>query len=171
MTPTADELFDNFKREAVRLECLPTYSVREEDERWARFKAGDVVTSFPETDWSEYVRDITRSGRAISRCRVVGQPLTPYEKFELDWGYPPGIVAGEDIRVVVAPRPDVRDFWLFDREHVVFMNYDDDGEYLGCEVTNDAEQLKLAIDVLDKLLPKASTYQSFQSQRRMQLGG
>ncbi|MGW9210144.1 DUF6879 family protein [Embleya sp. NPDC055664] len=72
----------------------------------------------------------------MSRVHVLKSPLTDYFWFELGWGYPGNIAAGEDIRIldvaekVVSDLPG-HDFWIFDDSRVYRMHYTDGGQFLG----------------------------------------
>ena len=130
-----EELFANFKTSAFRVEGLSSYAVEEEVEAIDYFnRTGSIPPEF-NNEWASMVEEIVRSGRSIQRLRLVSDPLSPYETFELA-AYRAGIAAGEEIRF--APRgSDVPpDFWLFDDRWVGVMNYSETGEWLSATVTD-----------------------------------
>jgi hypothetical protein len=128
-------LLQNFRRSAFRLETLERYTVPQEAEWFATWRrTGKLPELTPENDsWLRMVRDHTRAGRVMQRVRVVSNPLTDYERFELAL-FPPSLEAGEDIRVI--SRSAIRvseDFWLFDSQTAVMLRYDSTGTFLGAE--------------------------------------
>lgn len=128
-------------RSAFRLELLPAYDVASDGEDLARYLAGE-----PEPDparkepWLEELRKERAAGIRRYRVHVLTTPLTPYLRYECEWGYTPNAAAGEDICIVDETERGARltlsvdhDFWLVDGEHVLRMHYDDAGRLLGCE--------------------------------------
>lgn len=126
---------ENFQASAFRLEALPTYSVPEEADMLAAFRRGEAV--LPDNHpWPKLVAGISAAGKTIQRVRIVSDPPTDYERFELSL-YPHSAEAGEDIRVTDDPSLRYADFWLFDDEAVFVMRYDNTGGFLGTDVPND----------------------------------
>lgn len=130
-----DKLFDQFVTSVFRLEALPGYDVGD-DEDFAAWKAGkpeapfSVVTS----PWAARLATTAMAGKKWSRVRVVSEPITDYERWELG-AYQQTSALGEDIAVVGRSRAagltGTPDFWLFDGDQpggwVVEMVYDDQG--------------------------------------------
>jgi hypothetical protein len=88
---------------------------------------------------------------------VVDVPLSEYVRFELVT-YTESQEAGEEIRIAerkADPALDYlrRDFWLFDAKtpqpFAALMEYDEQGRYLGAEVTSDPEAIKACVDAAD----------------------
>lgn len=131
------QLFEEFTGWAFRLERLPEYRVAEEVSALALFGQSGVLPADFNADWAALVRSATGSGRAMKRLRLVSDgELTPYERFELDAAYGPGLAAGEEIRIGRrSAHPDAADFWLFDGEWKTSMNHTSSGEFLGATVT------------------------------------
>jgi hypothetical protein len=71
------------------------------------------------------------AGKTIGRVRTVRQPLTEYQRYQLDWGIPGNIEAGEDIRILDLTNLELdlpsQDFWMFDETIVVHLNFRQDG--------------------------------------------
>jgi Family of unknown function (DUF6879) len=78
---------------------------------------------------------------------IVG-PLTPYLRYEIEWGYAVTAEAGDDVRILHrrswADTPfgsQPPDFWAFDLDTpdpiVAVMRYADDGRWLGLDLLND----------------------------------
>lgn len=84
---------------------------------------------------------------------VLTRPLTPYVRYECEWGYVPNVAAGEEIRILDltdTPRPDglVDDeFWILDDELVLIMKYDDEGRFLGAVQSDEIGPYLRARDV------------------------
>ncbi|MEU0788598.1 DUF6879 family protein [Amycolatopsis sp. NPDC005961] len=127
-------LFREFAKSAFRLELRQTYRIPEEQERLAKYLAGEPkpVVDAP---WRHLVRAKTRAGGSVLRAKVVRRPLTGYTRYLLAWGIPDNIEAGEQYSIVddtdrKLALPD-HDFWLFDDEHVVRLDFSADGAFVG----------------------------------------
>jgi hypothetical protein len=127
----------NFERSAFRLETLSEYNVPQETDLLARFKRGEEVQMPDDHPWLERVRQHTKAGRIMRRVRVVTQPLTDYLRFELSM-YRQTVAAGEDIRVCSSLEiRDFGDWWLFDDQVVITLDYDETGHFLGTKPGTD----------------------------------
>jgi hypothetical protein len=140
-----DALFDTFHTTAVRLETLPAYQVADyEGDRLAAFLAGrplplrTIVTD----PWLARIARTTMEGKRWSRVRVLDEPPTDYQRFELAV-YPESQAVGETIHVLprYAMKMDGPDFWLFDGDtpsaRAVLMDYGPAGEWLGAQLVDD----------------------------------
>jgi hypothetical protein len=141
-----DNLFSAFRHTAFRLETLDRYDVSYEEEPFRRFLAGEPK---PHDDakqaWVRTIADALAAGKRMERVHVVSEPPTDYLRFELAWGYPENVEAGEDIRILPvslgswpAGVPD-QDFWLFDSKRVAVMHYDDRGRFRGAELVEGSD--------------------------------
>jgi hypothetical protein len=79
-------------------------------------------------------RRATSAARAIGRVLVVTGPLTPYLRWRVETGRGHA-AAGEDIRIAdCAQHPALAeldsDFWVFDDERVLLLEYDPQGAFL-----------------------------------------
>lgn len=136
----------HFKRTAFRLETLPVYDVPQEAEMVAAFCRGEDVRLPDDHPWLERVRAATRAGKAMQRVRVVSHPLSDYLRFELSL-YPKSVEAGEDVQIATRddhPELEVctHDFWLFDDEVVVTLEYDTGGRFLGIKTEQDLDHYR-----------------------------
>jgi hypothetical protein len=128
--------FDSFERSAWRLELWPVYTVPQEKEAIARFRAGERLPSDHRSAWMDRVAGYADTGRSIGRVHVVRRPLSEYLRFEFEWYYRHHVRAGEDVRILdvtdapVTGLPD-HDFWMFDDKTVVKMLYQPDGTQIG----------------------------------------
>jgi len=140
-----DALFDTFHTTVARLETLPAYAVADyEGDRLAAFLAGQPLPerTIVNDPWLARIATTTLARKTWMRVRVLDEPLTDYERFELAV-FPESQVVGEQIRVVPRSRLTVSggDFWLFDRgtraARVVLMRYDEFGHWLGADLSDD----------------------------------
>jgi len=155
-----DALFDTFHTSAVRLETLPAYAVADyEGERLDAFCAGRALPlrTVATDPWLARIATTTLAGKRWLRVRVVDEPLTDYQRFELAV-YPETQAVGEQIRVLPrsAVTSDGPDFWLFDGDtpaaRAVLMSYDPAGQWLGAELADDAVTLAACRDRLAEAL-------------------
>jgi hypothetical protein len=136
-----DRLFTTFRRTAFRLETRDHYALFEEASSYQNFLAGKPYDLRWHQNWLAGIRDMAASGRRMRRVRLVSEPPTDYQRFELTVT-PTNLEAGEDIRVL--PRslaagldlPDY-DFWLFDDTWLGIMHFDDDDTFQGMEITEE----------------------------------
>lgn len=154
MTPEYfDALFDTFHVTAVRLETLPAYAVADyEGDRLDAYLAGRPlpVRTVATDPWLARIATTTLAGKQWSRIRVLDEPLTDYQRFELAV-FPETQAVGETIRIVPrgAVTLDGPDFWLFDGDtaaaRAVVMSYGPDGQWLGAELAEDPETVATCV--------------------------
>lgn len=130
---TLSEAFGSFTQSAVRLEGLGVYAIPEEGKAFSTFLAGGTPDMSFLEEWLSTVSDAVASGKAMRRLRMLDDPPTAYEQFELQVGYPLSIRSGEEIRTLGRREIEVAlpDSWIFDELYVFEMLYSDAGEYLG----------------------------------------
>jgi hypothetical protein len=167
----SNDAFSNFTKSAFRLETLPEYRAEYESELLARFLNNENVDIENNPDmiaWCELVSTKTKAGAVMERARVVCNPVTDYLRYEMTCAYPMTTAAGEKVRIlseddfditcdedeldVVFNRWGAIDFWLFDDEHMLIMDYDDDGTWLGFHESRDDEDIKDAMRVRDAVM-------------------
>lgn len=151
MTPGKfDALFDSFHHVAFRLETLPTYDVGGADAaRMAAFLAGEPLPerSVRTSPWLARIAVTTVDGKDWERVRVVDEPLTDYQRYELH-AYQESQAAGEEIRILPRSRAGQwgPDFWLFDPPtpdaRAALMNYTPTGQWRGSTLITDPERLR-----------------------------
>ncbi|WP_411079983.1 DUF6879 family protein [Streptomyces sp. cmx-18-6] len=136
---TLSDWFDDFDREAFRLETLDDYSKSGGVDAYRAFLAGEPQPEgYGTAGWVTTVGNAVRSGKRIYRVHILARPLTDYLRFELAWGYHRNMAAGEEFFILDTteqenPIPDAPDFWLFDERVVSAMKYDGHGAYLGSD--------------------------------------
>lgn len=152
MTPDEfDAAFDRATRSVFRLETLQQYTVGAEEAAIEAFRRGDPrpERSVRTSPWLARIATSTVAGVEWSRIHVVDEPLSEYVRYEVN-GYVESQAAGE--RIGIAPRGAARDldglrddFWLFDAgtsdAYAVLMSYDQDGRWLGADLTADTAVL------------------------------
>lgn len=134
--------FADFTESAFRLELLDHYVAPNEAGPFATFLTGEEPSREWREPWKRFVRGKLAGGATMARVHVMTEPLSPYVKFELTCVYPANVDAGEDVRVL--PREHARrlrlpdqDFWLLDSTTAALMTYDDEGNWLSVDVTED----------------------------------
>jgi hypothetical protein len=140
-----NRLFNRFEREAFRLETQPVYLVAEEQEDFALWLAGRgrPLNERPVfREWQDGIRKATTAGRTIRRVRILEEPPTDYQRFEM-WAGQWNAAAGEVIHYLARSRaaaiglPDAVDWWLFDSATLAIMQFDPDGRPLGGDIVRD----------------------------------
>jgi hypothetical protein len=162
-----ERLFDTFTRSAWRLEVQGVYDEPEERAPLRRFLAGEPDDLAWMADWFAWIRQITHAGKQFGRVRVLADPITDYQRFELGRLTPPAAEVGEDIRVLTAAQaheldlPD-RDFWLFDDTVVAVMRFGLDGVN-GANLLDDTASVRPFRDVRDRAWDAAVPYREWAS--------
>jgi hypothetical protein len=162
-------LFESFRYSAFRLECLPSYDVTEDAEResFRLWLAGEPPRG-QERGWPELVASAVAAGKSMRRVRMVETPLTEYQRFQCSWGYPANVAAGEVI-YILDHRPDGLlevDFWVFDDETVVVLEYDDSGRFLRPVV---ADTLEPYLQARDMALKSSVPFREYGARTGMRL--
>lgn len=167
--PQLSDLINAFSATAFRLETLDTYTSGSDGGDVARYLAGqpapDPARKGP---WLARLRAERAEGRLRQCVHVLRSPLSPYLRYECEWGYGPNSQAGQDIRILdLAERPCPEslagidhDFWLIDGETVIRMHYDGDGRFTGAEVLPPAE-LPRYLAARDAALAAAEPYPAY----------
>jgi hypothetical protein len=140
-----NNLFHRFKDEAFRLEVQPVYRLDYEQEAVNEFLRGEprpITEHHFYADWLRQIKAATSEGRRILRVRVLENPPTDYQRWEI-WASRWNAEAGEQIRylsrrqAVEANVPLTDDWWLFDRQHLARMSFATDGTGLGGYIVSD----------------------------------
>jgi hypothetical protein len=164
-----DQLFGEVEREAFHLELRDYYGTPAEDGVFASWRAGTLDHRAWLAAWSAVVRDLTATGKAVRRLRVVTEPISEYVRFE--WEVTPdNLAAGEDIRWlprhllpvgIVFPRGGL-DWWLFDDRVAAFGHFHEDGQVKGSEIVTDPAAVRQCAAVRDRLWPLAIRHDEYQ---------
>ncbi len=184
MNDAFDALFDEFIATAHRLEGLGTYAIPREDPGLRAFRDG---TARPERSvrTSPWVARMAVStvvhGKLWSRTRVIDDPLTDYELFELP-SYIESQTAGEEIRLIgrdvaIELAGDIGpDVWVFDidtdRPFAAVMRYGADGAFEGFDRLDGPEAVQSFADRAALLHAHAVPLPEYLANRnRMTIGG
>lgn len=166
LTPGGPEfldLFRSFTREAWRLELLQQYGNSNEDERLARFFRGEPYQhTQAKQAWLDIIATAHARGATVGRVHVVQEPLSDYMRYELSWGYPANVEAGEDIRILPQDEYEQlglrqQDFWMFDGE-LYLMHYAVDGTWLDVEHVTEPRWVRAALAARDLTRGRAMPY-------------
>jgi hypothetical protein len=140
-----NSLFRYFTSTAFRLETRPVYTVDDERESIEEFLAGSPrpYTEFGfYAAWHEQIRTLTAQGKRVHRIRVLDDPPTNYQRWEI-WTGTFSTTAGEIIGYIDRARaeavglPTTDDWWMFDSARVARMRFDEHGHPLGGEIFTD----------------------------------
>lgn len=168
----SERFADLWKESAFRLEMLDFYVAANEQEPFARFQAGQPQDLSWRGPWRRLVSAATAAGKQMRRVHVVTEPLTPYVEFELTCAYPTSVAAGEDVRIL--PRREIpemhlpsHDYWLFDQRTVALLNYNERGDFLTVDFTDDATVVERHCRWRDVALGHATLLQGYLESRNL----
>lgn len=174
-----EEVFKTFKKSAFRLEKLEKYHIEDSGE-WKEYQ--DYLNGIPlpnrTTNTNEWIRDNDvweKEGKEILRVRVIPNILTNYLRYEIEWGYPYNIQAGEEVKFILQENYKqliknqyIKDFWLFDDKKVLEMRYSDIGEYIGVDLVDDKKALQEYLKIKEVLIKKSIPSDEFYTKLREQ---
>jgi hypothetical protein len=147
--PLVHELLRTARHEAAHLETRDAYTPNDPD--WLAWRAGERFD--PALRWSEWfdlMAGTTARGIRVRRARVVSEPVTDYIRFEYEVTAGHNVKAGECVRwmprhqapAVLVP---AMDFWVIDREVVVWNRFAGDGSWIGEEVSRDPDAITVCV--------------------------
>lgn len=150
------QLFRDSQESACHLEMRDHYAVEEEDDHFAKWRAGEWDADHEDTSrsaWLNLMRETRARGVQLRRVRIVSEPVTEYIRFEHAIT-PSNIAAGEDVRWI--PRVHAsglalpgNDCWIFDGKRVLFNHFNGSGNWLGSHLTDDAELAKMCTQAFE----------------------
>lgn len=155
----------HFTRSAFRLETLQTYEVASDGSDYRRYLDGEPTwTPERKQPWLDHLVAERAQGLQRRRVRVVTHPVTPYTRYECEWGYAPNVAAGELVRIYdVGPGgtwPRTGEFgtgdWWLVTDHAgvtraAMMRYAEDGRFLGAVEVTARTLLMGLVDTRDRL--------------------
>lgn len=138
--------------DVFRVEALPAFCV-DSDQDWLDLyvNGGDKPDAELKRPWLDRITAAAQRGSPWRRLRVIHDPVTDYERYQVEWSYFDNAAAGETIRVV-----DYADWiegarsgmWVgetyFLDGRVIELRYDEDGRFLRAEETGDRERAQIA---------------------------
>jgi len=160
-------IFQRFEKSAFHLEVEDAYHTPDESEPFQKFLNGEPDDYEWHKPWLELVRSVTANGRRVERVRVVTVPHVDYTRWGLTVA-PLNIGAGEEIRWLPRHRlagveVTADDFWLIDRQRVVFTVFTPDGTFSGGAETLDPVIVERCNRVRDKLWALAIPHAEYAS--------
>jgi hypothetical protein len=165
------QLYASCTTSALHLELRDIYTVPDEVERFAKWRAGQL-TEAEDLEWWAPWLDMTRAmaGRGVDlrRARIVSEPLSEYIYFE--WATTRNTEGGEDVRWLPRQKatrltaPPV-DFWLFD-EQIVFNHFAGNGEWVGNEITDDHSVVTLCRKAFEDVWELATPHADYKPPAR-----
>jgi len=165
MASELQQHFETFKRSAFRLETLDSYDVERHNEDFRRFLTGEPLPLGRNEKWCEQIRTAVQDGKTYERIHVLPAALTPYLRYEIEWGYVFNADAGEQIALVPADAlvnaESLADFWLFDDETVLLMHYDETNKPAGVTNIRDEEEVAIYRGIRDQLRSQATPLKEF----------
>jgi hypothetical protein len=167
-----DARFDAFSRSVFRLETLDHYAVNRD--MLARYLTGDPLPPDDKSiEWLAFVREATAAGKTVGRARVAPTRLTPYVRYEIEWGYLYNAVAGETVALVITDDAPalfaglpLEDFWLIDNDAVGRMTYDQDGAFTGATLVTEPTEVRRYVACRDRALQHATPLREFLRRER-----
>jgi hypothetical protein len=152
-------LFGSFRKSAERLEFLQEFIVSGEEEAVEHFGTHGTLPLGFNADWYTLVRDARMRGARVARVKALSPTLSDYAKFELAC-FAENKRAGEEIRYCSQSRVKelmsghfFKDFWIFDSETLVFIDYDHVGRFVGFQ--SHAVDVRFYQDIWMKLFSEA----------------
>jgi hypothetical protein len=160
-----DDLFRTFQREAFHLEVQDSYHTPEESGPFQRFLAGQPDDLSWHEPWLDLIREVTASGKRVTRARVVTVPHGDYTRWGLTIAEH-NIAAGENIRwlprhLIDAADLTTDDYWLFDDERVVFTVFEPSGRFVGGAATTDPVIVAHCRAVRDRVWQRAIPHHEY----------
>ncbi len=171
------EMVTSFRRTSCRLETLSRYTVDPHEEGFRQYLEGRPVPPEDEDleDWRRLVATATGAGRTVRRVRAIAGSMPAYARYELEWGYPGNAAAGEQIHIlhvddldVVLGLGPVGDFYLFDDEAVLTMEYDTDGRPLPSRLLTDPAEVLGYRRLWERALGSAFSFETYLAAMRRQ---
>jgi hypothetical protein len=148
-----DSLFTSFQREALHLEMRDAYGTAVELPHLRKWLNGEPDDTEWLESWFDTVRAGTAADKTFRRARIVSEPVSEYQQWVLKDAHL-YVEAGEDIRWI--PRRLVstialpgNDFWLFDREQVVFLIFAGNGLVMDYLSTTDSAAIELCVNAFE----------------------
>jgi hypothetical protein len=170
-------LFQSFTASAFRLETLSEYRVEESAQKVELFLKGTPLPPDGNDAWCQLVSAARTAGKRMSRVHVIPRRLTPYLRYEIEWGYVYSAEAGEEILLLPHDQPGelfatwpLPDFWLFDdgtnRRSCVRMHYDATGRFLFGQLVTDPSEIDTYRRARDVAIAHAVTLQQYLAEQR-----
>jgi hypothetical protein len=168
-------MFNDIKRSAFRLQLLDAYSVEFEREDYNAFMSGQPLPDRDGNAWLKTIAANVAAGHQWINIHVLPERLTNYLRYIIDWWYVYHAKAGAEIRFVRGGAGEEirsmaeREFWLFDDEKVVWMDYNAERRFLGGILSTDVKDVAVAKLIRDKAISDSINLTNVLSLRRQGL--
>lgn len=165
-----DSVIWDFQKSSVRVEAFDNYAAPSDDVMYAAFLAGKAPPA-PDKGWVDYytqLKNMVDSGKEFVRIHTVPKILTPYLRYEIEWAYSMyNVPSGE--RVLITTRssnPEVariplQDFYLLDQRRVVRLNFDNQMNFQGADLTSDPRVVDWYLLATQKMMTNAVDLEAF----------
>lgn len=149
---TFDKLWANAKSEIFRLQLLNSYDVEEETDALAKYRRGEGVNALEDAGFRQWLSDIEKKaqqGVRIIDLKVIDLPMSDYLRFGISTY---SVLAKEKGQIfMMVERGKVselvtgfKDYWMFDSNAVLKMNYDTEGRFVNMVEIVDRSRSKYA---------------------------
>ncbi len=168
------KIFDSWwiasKSEIFRLQLLNEYHVEEEEKVFNEYKEGKQVNlqnDINTIEWLKKLKNKKVEGVRNINLMVIDLPLSDYLKFSVNtylldqkrYGRESFFIEREKVAEIVR---GVQDYWLFDNEKLLLMNYDNGGHFLSAsEPMTDMAIVSRYIRLKEAMLTKAMPMEKF----------
>lgn len=135
------EYFFRFSKSAFRYEALQEYDVHFEKEAYQQFHNTGQLPAHFNQEWHSIIATALKRGAKMQRVRLLSFPLSPYLQYELR-AYQESLLHWEEIRYITKNELSwCKDFWIFDDEVVLEMNYSSNWTFLWFKELTDQHAL------------------------------
>ena len=153
------------RHSAVHLEMRDAYAVDTED--LLAWRDGVPYDPEPDAWWYDMIRRAVDRGVAVRRARIVSEPVSEYIRFEYEITKH-NIESGEDVRWLARRRASDlalpgNDYWLVDRELVIFNHFTGDGQWADEpeELNRDRAVVGLCVAAFDAVWERATPHADY----------
>ncbi|MFD8789324.1 DUF6879 family protein [Streptomyces vinaceus] len=167
-TPRFKDLLASARVSAVHLEMRDSYMPDPAFDAWKAGSREDHLVGDEDFQmWLGWVRDATNRGVRVRRARVFSTPESDYIRWE-HFISDANVKAGEEIRWLSRRKAmDIafpgNDFWVFDNEKVLVLNFSGDGEIQADwrELTTDQRILELCTSSFEAVWERATPHSDY----------
>ncbi|MDH6131033.1 hypothetical protein P3T37_000400 [Kitasatospora sp. MAA4] len=168
LTSFAD-LLGSARKSALHLEMRDVYAVDNETERFQAWKDGHRLDPEDRNSWwrpwLDLVQEVTSSGVAVRRARIVSEPASDYIRYEHSFTFT-NIAGGEEVRWL--PRrlaSDLalpgNDFWIFDGRIVQFNIFDGDGRWVHTDQNEEPAVARFCAEAFEAVWGRAVPHEKY----------
>ncbi len=165
--------WQNAKISILRLEGRPEYKLTGGKGNVKKGKLGEPNIMSDDKEWMKWsaaVASAKTKGVKVQRVRVVPEPLSDYiqQQIKIWQKYPAKnreelfFIDSEDYAKIIAEsRFSLKDFWLFDDEKLLILNYNTAGLPAGDILIGDGSMIRIYCELKRKMMQKAVPFNIF----------